>query len=75
MYWVKLTNAETNEAIYVNLDRFDTVYETSNTENGDRVTRITSTLSATEDDVTVIDVKEPAESFMGPPKMKVPDNG
>lgn len=74
MYWVKLTGYHDGKPVYVNLDRFDMVIITLDDE-GREMTRISSCLSSTERDIAIIDVKERPEAFMGPPKMKVPDNG
>lgn len=74
--WVKLTRAgdAAGETVYVNLDRFDTVFETVD-EDDNPVTRISSCLSNEDGDFATIDVMEKPEAFMGPPKMKVPDDG
>lgn len=59
MYWVKLTTPE-GEAVYINLDRFDTITRSKD----DTLTMIRSTLSQTEHDEVVIEVDERPDGFV-----------
>lgn len=63
MYWVKLTRAHDQHAVYINLDRFDRI-EVLTDEDNKAVTLISTTLSSTEEDAVEIEVVESPEEFI-----------
>lgn len=61
--WVKLTSIYDNSIIYVNLDRFDRMYEAED-DDGVQMTKIVAVLSDTEGDRAEVNVKEKPEEVM-----------
>lgn len=59
--WVKLTDAVIGNTVYVNLDRFDKMYEFDDEGSG---TNLVSTISHTEEDYVELHVKETPEEIM-----------